>query len=99
MKLVWSPLALRRVEEIADYIAGDSVTAASHWIERTFRKAGQLRDNPEMGRVVPELNRPEIRELIHGNYRIVYAYTPRHVSILTVRHFKQILPIDEDGLV
>jgi plasmid stabilization system protein ParE len=95
MKLIWSPLALQRIQEIADYISCDSISAANNWIDLTFRKAEQLKATPKMGRIVPELNQPEIRELIQGNYRIIYSYSSRQVSILTVRHFKQILPTDE----
>jgi toxin ParE1/3/4 len=97
MRIIWSPLALQRVQEIADYIAIDNISAASDWIDSTFDKTAQLKTHPEIGRIVPELNIPGIRELIHGNYRIIYSYSRSHVSILTVRHFKQILPTDEIG--
>jgi toxin ParE1/3/4 len=98
MKLVWSPLAFQRIQEIADYISLDNVSAANNWIDVTFQKVQQLKTTPEIGRIVPELNLPEIRELIHGNYRIIYSFAHRQVAILTVRHFKQILPTEEIGL-
>jgi len=44
---------------------------------------------------VPEVNNRAIRELIYGNYRIVYRVKDKRVSILTVCHGKQILPADE----
>ena len=47
------------------------------------------------GRIVPEIHREDIRELIYGNYRIIYRLETKKVAILTVRHGKQILPIDE----
>ena len=37
----------------------------------------------------------DFREIIHGNYRIIYRLQTEIVSILTVRHGRQILPIDE----
>jgi toxin ParE1/3/4 len=95
MKIFWSPLALERVQEIADYIAQDSPAAAAKWIDSIFNKAGHLKATPEIGRSVPEIGKPEIRELIFGNYRIIYLVSKKQISILTVRHFKQILPIDE----
>jgi plasmid stabilization system protein ParE len=51
---------------------------------------------PESGRVVPELNRPTVRELIRGSYRIVYRLEPDAVRILTVVHASRLLPADVD---
>ncbi|MFA7348964.1 MAG: type II toxin-antitoxin system RelE/ParE family toxin [Desulfurivibrionaceae bacterium] len=45
--------------------------------------------------MVPEVNRKEIREIIFGNYRIVYRTGPENISILTIRHGRHILPVDE----
>jgi plasmid stabilization system protein ParE len=45
-----------------------------------------LRDYPLAGRVVPELGRATIREVVHGAYRIVYRVTPSAVEILAVIH-------------
>jgi len=37
MKIVWSPLALKRVQEIATYIAMDKPSAAEDWISGLFK--------------------------------------------------------------
>jgi len=95
MKIVWSPLSLQRIEEVADYIASDSLAAANNWIDSVFAKVDVLKMNPEIGRVVPEIGKTHIRELLYGNYRIIYSPTDRQIAILTVRHFKQILPVNE----
>ena len=95
MKLIWSPLAIDRISEIADYIARDNIDASVKWIEDIFNKIERLRKFPESGRVVPEIDKNNIREIIYGNYRIVYQIRDKEISILTVRHFKQILPISD----
>ena len=95
MKIVWSPLAVERASEIVDYIAKDKPLAAEKWIQTVFSKVEQLRLNPEIGRIVPEINARQFRELIYGNYRIIYHIERKKISILTIRHGKQILPIDE----
>lgn len=95
MKIVWSPLAVERASEIVDYIALDKPLAAEKWIQTVFSKVDQLRFSPEMGRIIPEINDPLFRELIYGNYRIIYHIGTKQVSILTIRHGKQILPTDE----
>jgi toxin ParE1/3/4 len=89
MKVVWSPLALQRVEEIADYIAADNVDAARVFLIDIFAAVGRLRSFPQSGRAVPEVNRTDIREIIFKKYRVVYRVARQQVSILTVRHGKQ----------
>jgi len=95
MKVSWSPLAIDRVSEIAEYIARDNPEAAKSWVDIVFEKVESLKSYPESGRVVPEINNRAIRELIYSNYRIVYRVVEKRISILTVRHGKQILPVDE----
>jgi len=95
MKIVWSPLAVDRVSEIAGYIAQDKPSAAEKWINTVFSKVEQLKSSPEIGRIVPEIRNDQFRELIYGNYRIIYRIEKKQISILTIRHGKQILPIDE----
>ena len=95
MKIIWSPLAVDRSSEIADYIAQDKPSAAEKWINTVFSKVEQLKSSPEIGRIVPELNNTQFREIIYGNYRIIYRIEKKQISILTIRHGKQILPINE----
>ena len=95
MKIIWSLLAIDRASEIAEYISSDNPTAANKWIDDIFENVLILQTSPKMGRKVPEINRKEIREIIWGNYRIIYRIEKFNISILTIRHTKQILPIDE----
>jgi toxin ParE1/3/4 len=95
MRIIWSPLAVERAAEIAEYISRDNPTAAEKWIDTVFSKVEQLKSFPESGRIVPEINSKDFRELIYGNYRIIYRLEKIQVSILTIRHGKQILPLDE----
>ena len=95
MKIIWSPLAIERVNEIVEYISFDNPTAAQNWIEKVFEKVKTLEVSPKLGRRVPEVERDEIREILFGNYRIIYHISVQTISILTVRHGKQILPTDE----
>ena len=95
MKIIWSPLAVDRASEIASYIARDKPSAADKWINTVFSKVEQLESSPEIGRIVPELNNTQFREILYGNYRINYRLGENQISILTIRHGKQILPIDE----
>ena len=95
MKIIWSPLAVKRTSEIAEYITSDNPSAAIAWVEKIFEKVELLKLSPKMGREVPEISRKEIREILFGNYRIIYRIEKTKISILTIRHGKQILPVDE----
>jgi toxin ParE1/3/4 len=89
VKLIWSPLALDRLSEIAAYIAHDRPSAAEQWVERMFAAVDRLQEFPLGGRVVPEVGRPEIREVIEGEFRVIYRIEPDQLSVLTVRHARQ----------
>jgi len=97
VRVVWSPLALERVAEIASYIAQDRPQAAADWADAIFASVLRLESFPESGRRVPESARPELREVIHGRYRVIYRVDPDRVMVLTVRHGRQELqPGDPD---
>ena len=96
MKIVWSPLALERVEDTARYIAEDKPDAAVKWVDGLFSTVERLADFPKSGRMVPEVGSPRIRELISGTYRVVYSVKDQ-VDILTVRRSSQLLRVSELG--
>ena len=82
--IVWSPQALRDLESIRTYISADSVIYAELVVRRVFSVVERLADFPESGRVVPERNNPQIREVIVSPYRIVYRFRKRVVEVVTV---------------
>lgn len=89
MKVRWAPLAERRAAEAFAQIATDQPAGALRWLERLLRNVGQLQDFPDRGRMVPEIARPEIREVIVAPYRVVYRRDPARVLVLTVRHSRR----------
>jgi toxin ParE1/3/4 len=97
MTIIWSPLALERVAEIASWIATERPSAAKRMVTDLFAAAKRLSRFPESGRRVPEFDRPELREVIHRGYRIVYHVAEDHVAILTVRHSLQLMQPEDLG--
>lgn len=89
MKLVWAPRAIARPSEIAACIAADRPAAAAKWVDEVFATIATLKSHPRRGRKAPEVNRPEVRELIHGSCRIIYRQGPRRVVVLTIRHARR----------
>jgi plasmid stabilization system protein ParE len=53
-------------------------------VNRIKKAVGRLRRFPESGSWVPEWDRPDIREIFVGDYRIIYRIKPERVEILTV---------------
>ena len=90
MKLIWAPLAVKRVEEFARYIAKDKPAAAEKWVEEIFKAVKRLEKQPKSGRVLPETNNPLIRQIIYKSHRIIYRIHPTFISILTVRHQRSV---------
>ena len=86
MKLVWSPLAGEQVDEVLAYIAADDRAAALAWLEQLLERVASLARFPDSGRIVPELQRDDIRELIIGSYRVIYRRTADVVEIATIQH-------------
>ena len=78
------------LEDIAGYISKDSFFYASMQVQKLFKRAESLEKQPRRGRIVPELKIKSIRELIEGNYRIVYRIVNENlIHILTFHHSKR----------
>jgi addiction module RelE/StbE family toxin len=82
--VTWSPQSLRDVESIRTFISQDSATYAELVVRRIVAAVERLHAFPESGRVVPERNVPEIREVIVAPYRVVYRLREGTVEIATV---------------
>lgn len=94
MEVIFTDKFLDRVEECSDYIALDHIPTAIKWASGVFEQSQKLINHPESGRIVPEFKRPAIREIIHGNYRLVYELKKDQINMLTIWHTKQLLPDD-----
>ncbi len=94
MKIIWTREALENIIEIENYISEDNPNKAVEFTDSLINQCDYLIDNPDMGRIVPELSDPNIRELIHKNYRIVYRHIDEEIQILTVFEGHRLLPLD-----
>ncbi len=93
MKVVWSPLALEKLEATAKFIALDKPSAAEKWVNDVFDRTDLLGSQPELGREVPELLGSNYREVIFGSYRIIYK-VENEIKVLTLRNSRQLLSLD-----
>ena len=88
VKIIGTQRSLTDLKSIAEYISKDSLRYASLTIERIINVTLLLETNPRIGRMVPEVGKVDtIREIILGNYRIIYKISsPTVIHILTVHH-------------
>jgi len=87
-QLIWAPSARLDLTELASSIAEFRTEASTRFIGSVFQVVERLGDFPESGRIVPEFDDPNIREVIRKPCRIVYRIKPqdRTVVIVRVRH-------------
>jgi toxin ParE1/3/4 len=85
-KVIWAPSALDDVESIAEYIVKDSAEMAFLFVSRLFDATDCLQEFPFSGRIIPEINNPDCREVIYGTYRIMYRVEKNEVWVNGVIH-------------
>ena len=71
---------------ICEYIARDSEHYSRIFAQGIINVIKKLQIFPESGRIVPEYNQKDIREVIFQNYRIVYITKSDVVEIITIMH-------------
>jgi len=91
----WTDQAATDLEAIADFIAADSPQYARLFVMDVLKAVERLADFPKSGRAVPETHREDIREILLGNYRIVYRLRAEVAEILTVYHGARWMDPDE----
>lgn len=96
VRLTWTEQAIEDLDSIAEYIARNSEKYAKLQIKRIRTRARILIKHPYAGRIVPELNLKSFRELILGNYRIIYKIiSEKRIDILTVYHSARLLKTEK----
>lgn len=91
VKIEWTQEAIDDLKSIHAYIAAESRVYANRMIEKLIARVRQLERFPESGKIVPEFGQDSIRELIEGNYRIVYKIHPDQIGIVRVHHTARLL--------
>lgn len=87
-RLRWTEKASLNLQSIHEYIAKDSKIYATRFVKNLIKAAERLEILPYCGRIVPEFENDDLREVIYRNYRIVYRVIGEEedVEILAVVH-------------
>jgi addiction module RelE/StbE family toxin len=86
MKVYWTNTAEGHLDAIFGYIAQNSPEYAKSMVDRITRRSQQIAEYPLSGRVVPEYDFNQIREVIEGSYRIIYHIKSDQIDVLAVIH-------------
>ena len=86
MKVLWTDSAVAQLQAIHDYLAQTSPEYALRIVDRLTKRSIQIAAFPLSGRMVPEYELNEVRELIEGRYRIIYLLEAAQVQVLAVIH-------------
>ena len=97
-KIIWSPKAITELDRICDFISENSEYYARLFAENVLKRIEQLVLFPYSGRIVPEYNQQDLRELIYQNYRIIYRVKRGCIEIVWITHGARLLPGDQDDI-
>jgi plasmid stabilization system protein ParE len=93
----WTDRARSDLLAVVRHIANDNPAAAERWLDVFLRAAEDAARLPLSGRVVPEVDQPDVRELIRPPYRLVYRVRTAAVDVLTVFEGHRLLPREALG--
>ena len=85
----WAVDARADLVAIQEYISRDAPETARAFVQRLLAAADRIADFPQSGRIVPEFEDARTRELLVGNYRIVYRLIRASATIVAVAHAKR----------
>jgi addiction module RelE/StbE family toxin len=92
MKVYWTKNAIEHLVNIYEYIALNSPAYAKRMADKITRRSVQVAEHPLSGRIVPEYDAKDVRELIESPYRIIYRIKPDQIDVLAVIHGSRLLP-------
>lgn len=87
VQINWTLLARNDLKGIFEYIAKDSKKYAKLEILKIKSRTQILKLRPLIGKEVIERGNIAVRELVEGNYRIIYKIVDKGIiDILTIHH-------------
>ena len=92
MNVRWTRTAIGHLASIHEYIARDSARYARRMVDRITSRSRQIARFPRSGQMVPEYQDPNVREVVEGQFRVIYEVAAREIHVLAVIHGTQLLP-------
>lgn len=86
MRILWTDAALGQLEAIHEYLAQTSPDYARRVVERLVNRSEQIAAFPRSGRMTPEYEIDDVRQVIEASYRIIYLIKEKQIEILAIIH-------------
>ncbi len=87
VQINWTKQSVEDLKDIFDYISKDSINYAKFQVIRIRNRVKILNFHSYSGKVVAEFKNESIRELIEGNYRVIYRIVSKNrIDVLTIHH-------------
>ena len=90
----WTLSAAANLQDACEFVEKDSPAYASALAARVIAAAESLEEMANRGRVVPEVDRDDIREVFVHRYRLIYRVQPNVVHILALIHGARLLSVE-----
>jgi len=94
-EIIWAPRALDDLEALIEYISRNAPVTARRFAQKVVSRVEILVDHPHLGGLLPEDDSNTYRELIQGNYRLIYRIEGQRVLIVAVHHGTRLLHVEE----
>jgi len=91
-RIVWTDPAVSDLDSLHAYISRDSQVYADAVVAEIFDATDRLIEHPQSGRMVPEIEDESTREIVVGNYRVMYDISDGTIRILAVLHGARLFP-------
>jgi toxin ParE1/3/4 len=97
VRISFAHSAIEDLEQVLAYYAAEGVPEVGRRrVADVVAAVEALATHPDMGRVVPEFNTDNLRELIRPPFRIVYRREPSKVRVVRVWRSERLLKLTED---
>lgn len=90
-RIRWTIQAVQDIEAVCEFIARDAPRYSQIFANRILESTRRLKSFPLSGRIVPGIGKEDIREIILGNYRVIYCIRNKDVQILTIHHSARLI--------
>ena len=96
MQLYLTQSALEDLQQLKRYYAEQGLPDVGIALVQRILHALELTlQHPELGRMVPEFNQPELREILHPPFRLVYLRQAQQIHVVRVWRSERLLTLPD----
>ncbi len=90
-RIIWTPQALDDLESLLDYISKESPVAAKRFAQKIIQRVDLLENQPFLGSYIAEDDTRTYRQVIQGNYRVIYRTDGETIFVAAIHHAARLL--------